>query len=88
MSWFERKGEDGRLGLGGNQWKRVKSMTITVRSAATSIRNLPPHCSAAGPKVTASVSLHHCHQTQQPYNPHSLLPGSYELKVELRGAAE
>ena len=28
MSWLEREGKDGRLGLGGNRWKKVKSMTV------------------------------------------------------------
>ena len=27
MSWLEREGKGERLGLGGNRWKRVKSMT-------------------------------------------------------------
>ena len=27
MSWLERERKDGRLGLGGNRWKKVKSMT-------------------------------------------------------------
>ena len=30
MSWFECKG-DGRLGLGGNRWKKVKSMTFPLK---------------------------------------------------------
>ena len=45
MSWLEREGKGERLGLGGNRWKRVKSMTIDKMVPTTTTRrgNIEAH---------------------------------------------